>query len=174
MISSKINESSELASVDRSMLTITEGIEDLRSPSKLELLPQEIKALIASHLGARDVGSFQEVSKAFYNPQLMASRFTFRPHAKDIDQLIAQPDEAFQKRQFIKLRDITDSQLLGLIQKGYLNNVRSLDLSRCSQLTDAGVAHLKVLKHLQSLSLSGCTNVTDAGIAWFEGLQLFL
>jgi Leucine-rich repeat (LRR) protein len=50
-----------------------------------------------------------------------------------------------------------------------LQNLEELDLSN-SQITDAGLAHLKTLTKLEDLDLSA-TNVTDAGLAYLEGLS---
>ena len=48
--------------------------------------------------------------------------------------------------------------------------LQSLDLSRCENLTDAGLANLPALQSLISLDLSYCHNLKDAGFVYMESL----
>jgi len=45
-----------------------------------------------------------------------------------------------------------------------LSNLQSLDLSSCSEITDAALASLRHMKYLQHLNLRCCSGITDAGI----------
>ena len=51
-----------------------------------------------------------------------------------------------------------------------LTKLEKLDLSRCDQITDAGLVHLKGLTNLEKLDLSYCYQLTDAGLAHLKGL----
>ena len=62
---------------------------------------------------------------------------------------------------------ITDA---GLAHLARLTGLTSLDLSYCSHITDAGLAHLARLTGLTSLDLTGCKRITDAGLAHIRGL----
>ena len=67
---------------------------------------------------------------------------------------------------------ITDDDLARIV-KEYKNGrkLTSLNLSNCTNITDAGLAHLAELP-LTQLNLSGCENITDAGLAHLTGLPL--
>jgi len=66
---------------------------------------------------------------------------------------------------YILTSDVTDAGLAHL--KG-LKNLRGLDLSG-TKVTDAGLAHLKGLTNLRKLNLE-LTQVTDSGLAHLKGL----
>lgn len=88
------------------------------------------------------------------------------------------PDElssAFQPYRFPGDGDLADLTKF--------TNLRHLDLSGCSELTDAGLAHLGRCTKLEHLNLSDCPQVTDAGLVdlgnlaslqalWLEGTQV--
>jgi hypothetical protein len=63
----------------------------------------------------------------------------------------------------------TDAQLAELVQLDGLAVLEGLDLSFCSRVTDAGLAHLRGLHSLRFLDLRGC-RVTDAGLGHLGGL----
>lgn len=65
--------------------------------------------------------------------------------------------------------DITDA---GLKHLEGLNQLNTLDLSWCSDITDAGLEYLKGLKQLNTLNLSRCKEITDAGLKQLKGLPL--
>ncbi len=67
---------------------------------------------------------------------------------------------------------ITDDDLARII-KEYKNrgNLKSLNLYNCTNITDAGLAHLAGLS-LTQLNLTICENITDAGLAHLKGLPL--
>jgi hypothetical protein len=46
-----------------------------------------------------------------------------------------------------------------------LENLRELDLSENSEITDAGLMHLAALKHLKTVDVWCCHKVSDEGIA---------
>src|SRR6476620_9417626 len=63
-------------------------------------------------------------------------------------------------------KNVTDDALEIL---GRFPNLRYLELGCCAQLTDAGVAHLRVLTNLESLTLDH-TQVSDAGLVYLASL----
>ena len=65
-----------------------------------------------------------------------------------------------------KLRTLTleDCRDVDLRMLKDLPGLASLDLTRCSRITDAGLKELKPLASLTSLNLSYCQEVTDAGL----------
>ena len=69
----------------------------------------------------------------------------------------------------LKLRRSTTDEQLAQKVKG-LTTLKSLDLSFCRKITDAGLVHLKGLTTLKVLSLGGCDKITDAGLAHPKGL----
>ncbi len=65
--------------------------------------------------------------------------------------------------------DATDATLQDIATR--FPNLRSLDLSDCKTISDAGLAHLSTLP-LQSLDLSHCYSITNEGLAHLSGLPL--
>ena len=63
--------------------------------------------------------------------------------------------------------DITDAGLAHLAQ---LTGLTSLDLAWCEDITDAGLKHLAQLTGLTWLDLRGCERITDAGVAHLRDL----
>ena len=63
---------------------------------------------------------------------------------------------------------VTDAELEQLL-KG-LENLEDLDLYR-TNITDAGLEHVKVLKNLRYLNLHWQKKVTDAGLEYLKGLE---
>jgi internalin A len=63
-------------------------------------------------------------------------------------------------------KSVTDADLR---QLSALKNLRDLNLG-WTEVSDAGLVHLKQLTRLESLYLEGCPNVTDSGIAHLAGL----
>jgi hypothetical protein len=49
-------------------------------------------------------------------------------------------------------------------------HITQLNLSRCKNITDAGLQHLSNLTALQDLDLAGCENITDAGLQHLSNL----
>ena len=64
--------------------------------------------------------------------------------------------------------ETTDDELKNLLAKH--TRLRVLNLTRCKQITDAGLVHLKGLTTLAWLSLWGCDQITDAGLVHLKGL----
>ncbi len=64
----------------------------------------------------------------------------------------------------LKLPDSTTDEQLAQKVKG-LTTLKSLDLSFCRKITDAGLVHLKGLTKLKELNLSYCTKITDAAVS---------
>ena len=60
--------------------------------------------------------------------------------------------------------DYPDNLIGSLEHLGQLKQLRHLDLSVCSLITDAGLEHLRNLDNLQHLNLSRCSLITDAGL----------
>jgi hypothetical protein len=58
--------------------------------------------------------------------------------------------------------NITDA---GLAHVGRMENITWLSLMACPQITDAGLKHLLPAQQLTSLDLRGCGGITDAGLA---------
>ncbi len=69
----------------------------------------------------------------------------------------------------LKLPKSTTNDELAQKVKG-LTKLTSLNLSYCSKITDAGLAHLKGLTKLETLGLAGSTQITDAGLVHLKGL----
>lgn len=67
-----------------------------------------------------------------------------------------------------RLSTVTDSMLDGV---GKATMLRALDLSGCTQITDAGLARLTTLQHLASLSLWNCMRVSEAGLSMLGALN---
>ena len=65
--------------------------------------------------------------------------------------------------------ETTDDELKNLLAKH--TRLRVLNLTRCKQITDAGLVHLKGLTTLEELDLWSCDQITDAGLAHLKGLS---
>ena len=61
--------------------------------------------------------------------------------------------------------DVTDMGLIHAISKGWLGELKSLDMSRCN-ITDLGMTALSTPEApaLRSVDLTGCASITDLGI----------
>ena len=57
--------------------------------------------------------------------------------------------------------DATDSRLAGILK--WMPELDSLDMSGCTRITDAGLAHVAKLGNLTTLDLYDCTSISDAG-----------
>jgi hypothetical protein len=55
-----------------------------------------------------------------------------------------------------------------------MKNIRKLDLSYCTRLTDAGILKLKDMRKLEELNLRGIPRITHATIKWIERRDLFI
>ncbi len=68
--------------------------------------------------------------------------------------------------------NITDDDLARIV-KEYKNGLKliSLNLSNCTNITNAGLKHLKGLA-LTQLNLSGCRTISNAGLEHLKGLAL--
>lgn len=73
--------------------------------------------------------------------------------------------------QVLKLCHWWALSLEGLKAISSLPKITDLDLSSCTQVTDAGLDALSNLVLLQSLNLTGCYNISDAGLASLLGLR---
>lgn len=58
----------------------------------------------------------------------------------------------------------------GLLHLVSLPELRVLDLSNCSQLSDAGLACAAQLPRLETLNLQGCTGISDVGLMRLWGM----
>ena len=82
---------------------------------------------------------------------------------------VTNSEEVFENVTHIKVYPSTsDDELQDLVRK--FPSLRSVDLSNCTQITDAGLAHLRGLTSLENLNLHGCVHITDAGLAHLRGL----
>ena len=63
-----------------------------------------------------------------------------------------------------------DDDVMGYI--GNMHMLRTLDLSGCAKITDAGMDKLKGLARLKELNVKGCVNIIDVGIRSLDGLGL--
>ena len=66
--------------------------------------------------------------------------------------------------------NITDKDL-GLVIKKYQGRLNSLNLSKCPNITNAGLKHIATLQNLTSLNLVGCRLITDAGLTHIATLK---
>lgn len=64
--------------------------------------------------------------------------------------------------------EITDA---GLEHFSNLSGITSLNLSCCELITDVGLEHISKLFNITSLELSGCSEITDAGLEWLAKLS---
>jgi len=71
-----------------------------------------------------------------------------------------------QPRFLARQTEITDA---GLVHLKELTQLRTVNLWSCKGITDAGLVHLKGLTELEFLGLSG-TNISDAGLVNLKGL----
>ena len=65
---------------------------------------------------------------------------------------------------------MNDQRLAASMQRSYFVSLRSLNLSGCCNITDAGVASLSSLTRLQTLNFNYCNKITDAGVAFLSSL----
>ncbi|RWS15146.1 F-box/LRR-repeat protein 14-like protein [Dinothrombium tinctorium] len=77
--------------------------------------------------------------------------------------------------EYLGLQDcqkLTD-EALRYISVGF-SNMKSINLSFCSGITDVGLKHLSTISQLNELNLRSCVNITDAGIKYLSdaGLKL--
>ena|GEM_PF-1202428 len=70
---------------------------------------------------------------------------------------------------FLNLSDCSNLTDAGLEHLKSLTSLQNLNLSNCN-LTDAGLEHLKSLTSLQNLDLRGCGNLTGAGLEHLKTL----
>ncbi len=70
------------------------------------------------------------------------------------------------------LPNLSDSDLKTILDKASGTRITSINLSSCSKITDAGLAHLSNLTSLSLLDLGYCRNITDAGLAHLSKLTL--
>ncbi len=78
---------------------------------------------------------------------------------------------ALQQLQSLELRgcgQITDA---GLQHISRLQLLQALDLHSCDKITDAGLQHLVTLPELKRLNLDRCPKVTDAGLQHLTALH---
>ncbi len=80
-----------------------------------------------------------------------------------------------------RMRQITELNLsaCGLNNRGLdsivkMNNIRKLDLSYCTRITDIGLKKLKVMRNLEELNLRGIPRITHAAIKWIERHDLMI
>ncbi|CUG06602.1 receptor-type protein kinase, putative [Bodo saltans] len=52
-----------------------------------------------------------------------------------------------------------------------LQRLRYLDLSECTEFTDAGLLHVGSMHHLEELELHGCRSITDSGLSSLHHLM---
>jgi len=55
-----------------------------------------------------------------------------------------------------------------------MKNIRKLDLSYCTRLTDEGILKLKNMRKLEELNLRGIPKITHATIKWIERRDLII
>ena len=147
-------------------------------------LPSETVATSASFLDHIDLGSLSQVSRSAQiavqaAKQSANSSFTLQiPAGTKIDEILkiissysskSGEKEAAQQSYSIKSLDLSEvskiinnealSQILPMLPK-----LQSLDLNGCTQITDAGLAHLTRLTSLKSLILAFCHQITDVGL----------
>ena len=55
-----------------------------------------------------------------------------------------------------------------------MKNIRKLDLSYCTRLTDEGILKIKNMRKLEELNLRGIPKITHATIKWIERRDLLI
>ena len=79
------------------------------------------------------------------------------------------PELLFFNRKEIKISNSELNRLLSFLNKGtnaQLERITSIDLSKCDQISDVGLAALaKNCPNLHTINLSGCRQISDVGLA---------
>src|SRR5207248_8107024 len=68
-------------------------------------------------------------------------------------------------------RKVEDADLEGLAALREFTALKSLQLTGCKKVTDAGLKHLRALEGIEYLFLDGCKQLTEAGISHIQGLS---
>ena len=70
----------------------------------------------------------------------------------------------------VSVRSVTDDALRGLDDIAGLDQLHTLQLHSCNQITDASLARLSSFPQLKGLDLEGCTGLSDIGLAYLSAL----
>jgi hypothetical protein len=141
---------------------------------KLQNDHPELVPLVVSNLNLAGAKALRLTNKAF--KASAASRFTQlavvdATKISNMAELVVDANNAYSIR-IVDKANFGDQELAQLVammpDKGVA--IRQLDLSRCANITSAGLQHIQGLTALQSLNLSCCYNITGAGLNHLSSL----
>lgn len=150
------------------------GSQEVQSIDWEKMLPKEIWKEILTYL--EDLSKVPQLSKGFQrlsqDPSIQAlivERYVSRLSAQQLITLSQSCGSYVTKLDLSHLQGLTDTQLASLIQA--CPNLQTLNLTRCYQITDQGLASLSQLKQLQTLHLEECIVITDERLASLAQLK---
>ncbi len=130
-------------------------------------LPQDSLNLIYSNLDSAHKKNFHLISK-INNEFIKILRFE-KNRRITLREL---PTELSSKKEFrldLSKRNISNEEFKSITTR--FPNITEIIISRCTKITDAGLAHLQELKGLTHLDISRCYEITDAGLAHLQKLK---
>jgi len=119
----------------------------------------------------RSLSAHPNINAMKYIPTI---KFTIKtleiPSNKRLEGILSFTDEKFiVENLVIKKKDISDYELIQLLNKIDKTQLKSLDLYNCS-ITDNGLSSLAKLISLQNLNLEYCYQINDDGLQYLTNL----
>lgn len=167
--------------------------EHKQSISWVETLPKEIYKEIFSYLDSDELSKIPTLNKTFHQmvqeptiQGLMIEKADRILNFNQLNAIVAQYGDVVRNLNLENLEDLTDKQLLSLVQacphlqtlnvsgtkiseKGLkflteLRELKNLNLSECGHIRDEGIQLISQMNTLETLDLSSCPNITDKSL----------